>query len=149
MEPQILKIAHFTAEELKSLLSEDPAFRQAVRLFACYHIALGKQPDEVASFYGTPTAVIAGWVRQLNDGGIEELAYDSREGLSSATGEGPQLSLMQVIRYRQPADYGFHKKHWNFSSLAKLLLYETQAAYRFAQLCHFFQRPGSQAGRSR
>lgn len=140
MRRQTLKIVHFTAEELRLLLSEDPGFRQAVRLFACYHVALGKQPVEVAAFYGTSTAVIAGWVSQLNDGGIEELAHNSHEGTAPEPGEDRQLSLMEIIRYRQPADYGFHNQHWNFSSLAKLVLYESQAAYRFAQLWRFFRK---------
>jgi hypothetical protein len=140
MEQQRLKIEHFTAEELKLLLSEDQDFRRAIRLFACYHIALGKQPVEVASFYGTSPAVVACWVRLLNDGGIEELACDSHDEVTPAPGEGRQLSLIEIIKYRQPADYGFHKKYWNFSSLTKLLLYESQAAYRFAQLCRFFRK---------
>lgn len=143
MERQTLKIEHFTAEELKLLLSDDQDCSRAIRLFACYHIATGKQPEEVASFYGTSPAVIAGWIRQLNEDGIEGLADDSQQGNIPAHDDDQQLSLMEIIRYRQPADYGFNKKHWNFSSLAKLLLYESQAAYRFTQLCRFFRKAGT------
>jgi len=145
MEQHTLKIEHFTAEELRLLLSEDQDFRRAIRLFACYHIAAGKQPQEVASFYGTSPAVIAGWVRQLNDEGIEGLAADSQKGTIPMPGEDRQLSLMEIIGYRQPADYGFHKRYWTLSCLTKLLLHESQAAYRFAQLCRFFRNTGAKS----
>jgi transposase len=143
MERQTLKITHFTAEELRLLLTEDHDFRRAICLFACYHIAIGKRPEDIASFYGTSPAVVAGWIRQLNEGGIEGLTGHSLREIIPIHSEDRKLSLMEIIRYRQPADYGFHKRCWTLPCLTKLLLYEFQAAYRFAQLCRFFGMCGT------
>lgn len=73
MDKKALKIKHFTADELKSLLTDDDNFQQAIRLFACYQVSLGVDPKDVASFYGTSYKSRCNWVSRLNEGGIEAL----------------------------------------------------------------------------
>jgi len=78
MSTQALQIKNFTSDELRSLLTDDNSFQQAIRLFACYQVALGIDPEEVATFYGTSCKSIRSWVNRLNEGGIEALADQSK-----------------------------------------------------------------------
>ena len=84
MGKDTLEIKNFTSDELKSLFTNDNNFQQAIRLFACYQVAIGVDPEDVAVFYGTSCRSIRNWVNRLNEGGIEALVDQNKQSSTMA-----------------------------------------------------------------
>ena len=53
MSKVALKIENYTPDELLGLIRKDEKFSQAIRLFACYQVSLGKRPQDLEDLYGT------------------------------------------------------------------------------------------------
>ena len=66
-----LTIKNYTSGELRSLLRKDEKFQQAVRLYTCYQVSMGKRPQELESIYETSFKSICNWVNCLNEGGLK------------------------------------------------------------------------------
>jgi hypothetical protein len=84
MGKETLEIKNFTSDELKLLLKDDDSFQQGIRLFACYQVATGIDPEDVAVFYGTSCRSIRNWVNRLNEGGIEALVDQNKQSSTIA-----------------------------------------------------------------
>ena len=107
-----LTVKNYTSEELRSLLRKDEKFQQAVRLYACYQVSLGKKPQDLESIYETSFKSICNWVHRLNEGGVEALIDKVKPGRTNRLSIEEHQSIKSVLLNKQPNDYGFNSATW-------------------------------------
>lgn len=139
MEKESLKVKNFTSTELKSLLSEDENFQQAIRLFACYQVSLGMHPYHVASFYKTSVTTICSWVKRLNEDGIEGLV-DKETNILNEVNKDISRSITEIFINKQPFDHGFNRSVWTWSTFSKLIIHQFQLGYRQTQISNILYK---------
>lgn len=103
-----LKIKNYTSAELRSLLRKDEKYRQAIRLYACYQVSLGKRPQELESIYETSFKSICNRVNRLNEGGVEALTDKVKPGRNNRLSTVGLQSIKNVLLNGQPDTYGFN-----------------------------------------
>ncbi|WPV00705.1 helix-turn-helix domain-containing protein [Mucilaginibacter sp. cycad4] len=142
MSKVALKIEHYTSEELRSLLRKDEKYQQAIRLYACYQVSLGKRPQELESIYETSFKSICNWVNRLNEGGIEALIDKVKPGRNNRLTNDELQSIKAVLLNKQPDDYGFNSATWTGPLLIELIRKEYQVEYKKAQIYNILKKLG-------
>jgi transposase len=137
-----LTIKNYTSEELRSLLRKDEKFQQAVRLYACYQISLGKRPQELETIYETSFKSICNWVNRLNEGGVEALIDKVKPGRNNRLNTDELQSIKAVLIEKQPDDYGFNSATWTGPLLIEFIKKEYQVTYKKAQIYNILKKLG-------
>ncbi len=137
-----LKIKNYTSEELRSLLRKDEKFQQAVRLYACYQVSLGKRPQELESIYETSFKSICNWVNRLNAGGVEALIDKVKPGRNTRLGATDLQSIKGVLLNKQPDAYGFNSATWTGPLLIEWIKQTYGVTYKKAQIYNILKKLG-------
>lgn len=137
-----LRVKHYTSEELRSLLRKDEKFQQAVRLYACYQVSLGKRPQELESIYETSFKSICNWVHRLNQGGIEALVDKVKPGRNNRLGTEDLQAVKTILLTKQPDEYGYNSATWTGPLLIELIKKEYQVEYKKAQIYNILKKLG-------
>jgi len=142
MSKLALTVKNYTSEELRSLLRKDEKFQQAVRLYACYQVSLGKRPQELESIYETSFKSICNWVNRLNEGGIEALIDKVKPGRNNRLDATELQSVKAVLLNKKPDDYGYNSATWTGPLLIELIKKEYQVEYKKAQIYNILKKLG-------
>lgn len=137
-----LKIANYSAEELKALLRKDEKFQQGVRLYACYQVARGKRPKELEDIYETSFKSICNWVNRLNQGGIEALIDKEKPGRAPRLGTSEKAAVKAVVLSAKPEDYGYNSATWTGLLLIDWIKKEYGISYKKAQIYNILKSLG-------
>ncbi|PWK69952.1 transposase [Mucilaginibacter oryzae] len=137
-----LKIENYTSEELRSLLRKDEKYQQAIRLYACYQVSLGKLPQELEAVYETSFKSICNWVHRLNNGGVEALVDKPRPGRNKRLTEDELQSIKAILLNKQPEDYGFNSATWTGPLLIELIRNSYHVEYKKAQIYNILKKLG-------
>lgn len=137
-----LTVKNYTPEELRSLLRKDEKFQQAVRLYACYQVSLGKKPQELESIYETSFKSICNWVHRLNEGGVEALIDKVKPGRNNRLSFEEQQAIKSVLLNKQPDDYGFNSATWTGPLLIEWIKREYNITYKKAQIYNILKKLG-------
>lgn len=137
-----LTIKNFTSEELRSLLRKDEKFQQAVRLYACYQVSMGRRPQELESIYETSFKSICNWVNRLNEGGVEALKDKEKPGRANRLDTVTLQMIKDILLNKQPYDYGFNSATWTGPMLIELVKKEYQVTYKKAQIYNILKKLG-------
>ena len=137
-----LTIKHYTSEELRLLLRKDEKFQQAVRLYACYQVSLGKRPQELESMYETSFKSICNWVNRLNEGGVEALIDKVKPGRNNRLTADKLQAVKTILLNKPPDDYGFNSATWTGPLLIELIKKEYQVNYKKAQIYNILKKLG-------
>ncbi len=121
MSKVALKIKNYTSDELRSLLRKDEKFQQAVRLYACYQVSLGKHPQELGPIYGTSFKSICNWVNRLNEGGVQALIDKTKPGRDNRLNGDELQAIKSIMLNKQPDAYGFNSATWTGPMLIELI----------------------------
>lgn len=142
MSKNALTIKHYTSEELRSLLRKDEKFQQAVRLYACYQVSLGKRPQELESIYETSFKSICNWVNRLNEGGVEALIDKVKPGRNKRLGVDELNAIKSLILTKQPDEYGYNSATWTGPLLIDFIKREYHVEYKKAQIYNILKKMG-------
>jgi len=137
-----LIIKNYTPEELRSLLRKDEKFQQAVRLYACYQVSLGKRPQELESIYETSFKSICNWVNRLNEGGVEALIDKVKPGRNNRLGPKELQHIRAVLLDKRPDDYGYNSATWTGPLLIGFIKKEYDVEYKKAQIYNILKKLG-------
>ena len=137
-----LTVKNYTSEELRSLLRKDEKFQQAVRLYACYQVSLGKKPQDLESIYETSFKSICNWVHRLNEGGVEALIDKVKPGRTNRLSIEEHQSIKSVLLNKQPNDYGFNSATWTGPLLIEWIKREYNISYKKAQIYNILKKLG-------
>src|ERR1700712_1059879 len=107
-----LRVKNYTSEELRSLLRKDEKFQQAVRLYACYQVSLGKRPKELEDIYETSFKSICNWVNRLNEGGVEALIDKEKPGRPKILDTSQLDQIKDLMLNKSPEDFGYNSSTW-------------------------------------
>lgn len=142
MSKNALIIKNYTSEELRSLLRKDEKFQQAVRLYACYQVSLGKRPQELESIYETSFKSICNWVNRLNEGGVEALIDKVKPGRNNRLGPDELQQIRSVLLDKQPENYGYNSATWTGPLLIEFIKKEYDVEYKKAQIYNILKKLG-------
>jgi transposase len=142
MSKVALKIENYTSAELRSLLRKDEKYQQAIRLYACYQVSLGKRPQELESIYETSFKSICNWVNRLNEGGVEALTDKVKPGRNNRLSAVELQSIKNVLLNEQPDTYGFNSATWTGPLLIEWVKREYQVTYKKAQIYNILKKLG-------
>jgi len=142
MSKVALTIKNYSSEELRSLLRKDEKFQQAIRLYACYQVSMGKRPQELESIYETSFKSICNWVNRLNEGGVEALIDKEKPGRNKRLGKKELASIKGVLLNQQPHDYGFNSATWTGPLLIEYIKKEYRVSYKKAQIYNILKELG-------
>lgn len=142
MSKVALKIENYSSEELRSMLRKDEKFQQAVRLYACYQVSLGKRPKELESIYETSFKSICNWVNRLNKGGPEALIDKVKPGRKSRLGPEELAEIRNAVLTKLPEEFGFNSATWTGPLLIELLKKEYRIEYKKAQIYNILKKMG-------
>ena len=137
-----LTIKNYTSTELRSLLRKDEKFQQAIRLYACYQVSLGKRPQELESIYETSFKSICNWVNRLNEGGVEALIDKEKPGRKNRLEQEALQKIKAILLDKRPDDYGFNSATWTGPLLIELIKKEYQVTYKKAQIYNILKKLG-------
>lgn len=137
-----LTVKNYTSDELRSLLRKDEKFQQAVRLYACYQVSLGKRPQELESIYETSFKSICNWVNRLNEGGIEALIDKVKPGRNNRLDTKELQAIKTILLNKKPDDYGYNSATWTGPLLIELVKKEYQVDYKKAQIYNILKKLG-------
>ena len=129
-----LKIKNHTSEELLGLLRKDWKFSQAIRLFACYQVSLGKRPKDLAALYGTTFKSICNWIHRLNEGGVEALLDKPKPGRPGRLDQGRLDRIKDLVLNDTPGNHGFESATWTGPLLIAWISREFGVTYKKAQI---------------
>lgn len=142
MSKVALKIENYTSAELRSLLRKDEKHQQAIRLYACYQVSLGKRPRELESIYETSFKSICNWVNRLNEGGVEALTDKVKPGRNNRLSTVELQSIKNVLLNEQPDAYGFNSAAWTGPLLVEWIKREYQVTYKKAHIYNILKKLG-------
>jgi transposase len=142
MSKVALKVKNYTSEELRSLLRKDEKFQQAIRLYACYQVSLGKLPQDLEPIYETSFKSICNWVNRLNEGGVEALVDKVKPGRNKRLNENELQAIKGILLNKRPDDYGFNSATWTGPLLIELIRDEYQISYKKAQIYNILKNLG-------
>ena len=142
MSKNALIIKNYTSEELRSLLRKDEKFQQAVRLYACYQVSLGKRPQELESIYETSFKSICNWVNRLNEGGVEALIDKIKPGRNNRLDPDELQQIRSVLLDKQPENYGYNSATWTGPLLIEFIKKEYNVEYKKAQIYNILKKLG-------
>lgn len=137
-----LKIENYTSAELRSLLRKDEKYQQAIRLYACYQVSLGKRPQELESIYETSFKSICNWVNRLNEGGVEALIDKVKPGRNNRLSAVELQSIKSILLNEQPDTYGFNSATWTGPLLIEWIKREYRVTYKKAQIYNILRKLG-------
>jgi transposase len=142
MSKAALQIKNYTPEVLGSLLRKDVKFQQAIRLFACYQVSLGKRPKDLEDLYDTSFKSICNWIHRLNEGGVDALIDKVKPGRPK------QLNLEQLSRIKEtvlmklPSDFGFNSATWTGPILISWIEKSYGVTFKKAQIYNVLKSLG-------
>ncbi len=142
MSKVALTIKNYTPAELRSLLRKDEKFQQAVRLYACYQVSLGKRPQELESIYETSFKSICNWVNRLNEGGVEALIDKVKPGRNKRLDENELVAIKSIVLNKRPDEHGFNSATWTGPLLIELIKKEYGVVYKKAQIYNILKKLG-------
>jgi transposase len=142
MSKTALTIKNYTSDELRSLLRKDEKFQQAVRLYACYQVSLGKRPQELEGIYETSFKSICNWVNRLNKGGVEALIDKVKPGRNTRLTIDDLQEIKSILLHKQPDDYGFNSATWTGPLLIELIKKNYNIEYKKAQIYNILKKMG-------
>jgi transposase len=142
MSKTALKVESFRPEEIKALLRKDERFQQGVRLHACYQVALGKRPEEIAGLYDTTIKSICNWIHRLNEGGIEALADKPKPGRHNRLDASQLIQVRDCVLYKSPVDFGYNSATWTGPLLIAWIKSEYNIEYKKAQIYNILKKLG-------
>ncbi len=137
-----LTIKNYTSEELRSLLRKDEKFQQAVRLYACYQVSLGRRPQELESIYETSFKSVCNWVNRLNEGGVEALIDKVKPGRNKRLNENEMQAIKTLVLKEQPDKHGFNSATWTGPLLIEQIRREYGVSYKKAQIYNILKKLG-------
>jgi len=142
MSKVALTIKNYTSAELRSLLRKDEKFQQAVRLYACYQVSLGKRPQELESIYETSFKSICNWVNRLNKGGVEALIDKVKPGRNKRLNENELQVIKSILLKERPDEHGFNSATWTGPLMIELIKREYGVIYKKAQIYNILKKLG-------
>ena len=142
MSKVALKVENYSSEELRCMLRKDEKFQQAVRLYACYQVSLGKRPKELESIYETSFKSICNWVNRLNKGGVEALIDKVKPGRNNRLGSDGFKEIKNVVLNKLPEQFGFNSATWTGPLLIELLKRDYGIEYKKAQIYNILKKMG-------
>lgn len=142
MSKVALTIKNYSSEELRSLLRKDEKFQQAIRLYACYQVSLGRRPHELESIYETSFKSICNWVNRLNEGGVEALIDKEKPGRNKRLSNEALASIKEIVLNRKPDEYGYNSATWTGPLLIEYIRKEYQVSYKKAQIYNILKELG-------
>ncbi len=134
MSKVALKIENFTSDELLGLIRKDEKFSQAIRLFACYQVSLGKRPQDLEDLYDTTFKSICNWIHRLNEGGVEALLDKPKTGRPGRLDQGKLDRIKDLVLNDTPEKYGFESATWTGPLLISWISKEFGVTYKKAQI---------------
>ena len=137
-----LKIKNHPPEELGPLLRKDEKFQQAVRLYACYQVSLGKRPQELEPIYEASFKSICNWANRLNAGGVEALTDKVKPGRNTRLAATELQSIKGVLLNKQPDAYGFNSAGRTGPLLIEWIKQTYGATYKKAQVYNIDKESG-------
>ena len=142
MSKVALKIENYSSDELRSMLRKDEKFQQAVRLYACYQVSLGKRPKELESIYETSFKSICNWVNRLNKGGVEALIDKVKPGRNNRLGLAEFKEIRDTVLNKLPEQFGFNSATWTGPLLIEFLKRDYGIEYKKAQIYNILKKMG-------
>lgn len=142
MSKVALKIENYSSDELRSMLRKDEKFQQAVRLYACYQVSLGKRPKELESIYETSFKSICNWVNRLNKGGVEALIDKVKPGRNNRLGLVEFKEIRDTVLNKLPEQFGFNSATWTGPLLIEFLKRDYSIEYKKAQIYNILKKMG-------
>jgi len=112
MSKVALQIKNYTPEALGALLRKDVKFQQAIRLFACYQVSLGKRPKDLEELYDTSFKSICNWIHRLNEGGVDALIDKVKPGRPKQLNSDQLSEIKETVLMKLPSDFGFNSATW-------------------------------------
>jgi transposase len=134
MSKVALKIENYTSDELLGLIRKDEKFSQALRLFACYQVSLGKRPQDLEDLYDTTFKSICNWIHRLNEGGVEALLDKPKTGRPGRLDPVKLDRIKELVLNETPEDYGFESATWTGPLLISWISKEFGVTYKKAQI---------------
>ena len=134
MSKVALKIENYTPDELLGLIRKDEKFSQAIRLFACYQVSLGKRPQDLEDLYDTTFKSICNWIHRLNEGGVEALLDKPKTGRPGRLGQAKLDRIKDLVLNDTPEKYGFESATWTGPLLILWISKEFGVTYKKAQI---------------
>ena len=142
MSKLALKIENYSSDELRSMLRKDEKFQQAVRLYACYQVSLGKRPKELESIYETSFKSICNWVNRLNKGGVEALIDKVKPGRNNRLGPVEFKEIRDTVLNKLPEQFDFNSATWTGPLLIEFLKRDYGIEYKKAQIYNILKKMG-------
>lgn len=129
-----MKIENYTSDELLGLIRKDEKFSQAIRLFACYQVSLGKRPQDLEDLYDTTFKSICNWIHRLNEGGVEALLDKPKTGRPGRLDQAKLDRIKDLVLNDTPEKYGFESATWTGPLLISWISKEFGVTYKKAQI---------------
>jgi transposase len=142
MSKVALQIKNYTPEALGSLLRKDVKFQQAIRIFACYQVSLGKRPKDLEELYDTSFKSICNWVHRLNEGGVDALIDKERPGRPKKLNSDQLSEIKETILNQMPSDFGFNSATWTGPILISMIEKRYEVKFRKAQIYNILKSLG-------
>lgn len=142
MSKVALQIKNYTPEALVGLLRKDVKFQQAIRLFACYQVSLGKRPKDLEELYDTSFKSICNWVHRLNEGGVDALIDKVRPGRPQKLNTNQLTEIKEIVLKKIPSDFGFNSATWTGPILISLIEKRYEVKFQKAQIYNILKGLG-------
>jgi transposase len=142
MSKVALTINNYSSAELKSLIRKDEKFQQAIKLFACYQVSLGKRPKDLEGIYETSFKSICNWIHKLNEGGVEALVDKEKPGRSKRLSDEQLQEIRNILLEKSPEDYEFNSSTWTGPLLIELIKSRYEVDYKKAQIYNIIHKLG-------
>ena len=142
MSKVALKINNYSPEELASMFRKNQTFQQAIRLYACYQVMLGRRPKDLEKLYNTSFKSICNWIHRINSGGIEALIDKPKPGRPSQLSADQLAEIRLAVLNKTPSDFGFNSATWTGPILISWIEKNFGVTFKKAQIYNILNNLG-------
>lgn len=142
MGRSVLKVKGYTSDQIKDLIKQDEKQILGIRLFAVFHVSLGKSSREVEEMFLVSFKQITNWVHRFEQGGIEGLMDRPGRGRKSSLSSAQTKELSELLLKGSPVDHGYNTETWTGPILIDWIRKHYGIEFKKAQIYNIIKQLG-------
>jgi transposase len=142
MSRPVLKVGHYSPEDIKALFRDDERYTIGLRLYAVYQVSKGQPSRKLEELYNTSYKQITNWVHRFERGGIEGLRDKPGRGRTARLDESQRKRISNLLAGELPTDHGYNSATWTGPMLIDWIEKQYQISYKKAQIYNIIKLLG-------
>lgn len=138
----VFKIAGYTPDDIKALISKDERYTIGIKLYAIHQLSLGVSSRKLEDLYHTSFKQILNWAHRFEKEGIDGLRNKKGRGRKSSLSEEQLSVLADILENKSPTDYGYNTETWTGPLVIDWIRKKYNIEYKKAQIYNIIKDLG-------